>query len=525
MGKIFFADKETQDITLAYCKQILEAVGGQATDSKSKVAAQYFNLRRTGNEFGVKWPAFATSPLSAGTRTRHAVGKVAYPSTEKTAARNDFDTYSIFNGLRVNGHVDANGEFIVDFFEGEEGFSNTENDTWILHGTHWFVYDFTDGEELAITDKPKKGWCPEGAAIRPDGTIRPFVAIAAYAASKGKDGKIATVAGNSPMYNVSHNTGITECKKKGTQYCITTQQDQSHLNDLFLVAFATRDTQSIMAGHTKFGDQYTVTVAESNVERVIVTSAQANSIVVGSCVSVGDPTTNSSKDRGQAYMHSLADRVVVTKIEDLGGGNGAIYVDNKGVKFSTTATTVVSVMPWHTGSLDNVLGTCGSIGSNTNGKSPYKLFGVECSWGQYEVIGNTVMKITNGVMKPYICYDCTKLSSSAPTSDYEEVDIVIPNSQDKWQYISELGYDAKHPTVRYVKEYGATSTTGYADAVYTENMTESTNGSREILSCGHLDSWDGAGRFFAALDHGLGTGYWYSAARISASGRCGKAAA
>ena len=182
-------------------------------------------------------------------------------------------------------------------------------------------------------------------------------------------------------------------------------------------------------------------------------------------------------------------------------------------------------MPWHTGSLDNVLGTCGSIGSNTNGKSPYKLFGVECSWGQYEVIGNTVMKITNGVMKPYICYDCTKLSSSAPTSDYEEVDIVIPNSQDKWQYISELGYDTKHPTVRYVKEYGATSTTGYADAVYTENMTESTNGSREILSCGSLGDWDNAGRFYANLSGGLGTGYWHSAARLSASGRCGKAAA
>ena len=521
--KIFVADQKGQDMIIALCREILGHVDGGQTDAKSKVAAEYFTLRRTGREWGVKFPAYSVSPTPIGQRTRNAVGMEAYPSTDSLAARNDFDSYSAFNGLECNGYVDATTrDFVVTYFKGEDGYSETENDKWVLFGTHWFKIDLSDGEEDVITDTPKEGFCPEGAAIRADGSIRPFVAIAAYGASDGSDGKAASVSGKIPYYNMSHNGCITKATAKGAQYCMTTQQDKAHMDTLFLITFATRNSQSVMAGATSYYLQYAVAQTEENVERVIVTNAQASGFVVGSVVSVGDKGENESGDRGNSYMHNLADRKQIISIEDIGDGKSAIYIDTGGEAFTTTETTYISTMPWKTGATDGVLGTCGSPISNTSGKFPYKLYNVEYAWGQYEVVSNVVMKITNGVMKPHICYDCKLLSSSAPTEAYKEVDMVIPNNEGSWKYVAELGYDPNHPTVRYGVTVGATSSTGYCDGQYTENFTEELNGSREVL-VGDLHNGASAGRWIANLGDGLGLAWWDVAARLSASGSCAAA--
>ena len=176
------------------------------------------------------------------------------------------------------------------------------------------------------------------------------------------------------------------------------------MNNLFDVAFATRNSQSIMQGCASYYYQYPAAVVEADVERIIITKAQAANLVVGSVVSIGNATALSSGapniDRGQTGMHAKANRVLITKIEDYDESNSAVYVDNGGTKFSTASTVVsdvdcptyISTMPWRTGTCDSVLGSCGSPVSNTNGKFPYVLFGVEMMLGMYEVCGNAVMK-------------------------------------------------------------------------------------------------------------------------------------
>ena len=168
--------------------------------------------------------------------------------------------------------------------------------------------------------------------------------------------------------------------------------------------------------------------------------AQAATLVVGSVVSIGNATALTSGtpniDRGQSGMHAKANRVKIVSIEDYDGENSAVNVDNSGQKFSTASTivsdvecpTYISTMPWMTGACDNVLASCGSPVSNTNGKFPYILFGVELSIGFWELISNVIMKITNHVMIPYICYDCTKLATSV-TSDYIAVGYSVADTQ------------------------------------------------------------------------------------------------
>lgn len=308
---------------------------------------------------------------------------------------------------------------------------------------------------------------------------------------------------------------------------------------LMEIAFATRNSQSVMAGCNWWWTQTPATVQENDVERIIISKSAAKELVIGGTVSIGNASslTSDSKpetDRGNTGLNAKANRVRITKIEDYDDNSSAVYVDNGGQKFSTASTTVsgvtcptmLSTMPWNTGGCDDVLGSCGSPTSNASGKEPYILFGVEMSSGFWEPKGNTVMKIENHVMRPYICYDCTKITTAgATTEDWIALGYVIPDNKGSWKYISKLGYSADDPEVRYPVEVNASSSNGYADGCYTEDLEKADDGQREVLGSGHLA--DGAldGRRSAYLGDGLGGIWWYYAARLSACGRCGRRAA
>lgn len=506
--------------------------------NKNEQALFLLNLRRTGKRYGVHFNAYNVSPASEGTRLYDAVGKVAIPSTDTVRNRNDFEGESVFYGLEVNGSVGTDGEFVVQYIKGiDNEFSREDYDVYILFLTQWIELSIdANGENLVISDEKFPGSFPEGAAIRPDGTVRPFVAMAKYMAADNDDGVASSITGRNAAHNQSHNGMITRFHNKGTQYCGTTAQDKAHLDNLFLVAFATRNTQSVMAGCTSYSYQYAATVQESNAERIIITKAQAANFVVGSVVSIGNPTSLSSGvpnlDRGLDGMHAKANRVKIVSIEDYDGENSAVNVDNGGKKFSTASTVVdgvtcptyISSMPWMTGSCDNVLASCGSPVSNTNGKFPYVLFGVETSIGMYELVANVIMKIANHAMIPYICYDCTKLATSV-TDDYKAVGYSLADTQETWKYISKLGYDPDNPCVRHGVEVNATSSTGYADGQWTNKLDQTADTTRLWRFGGSLYDGALAGRFYAALADALSTASWTFAARLSASGRCAQKAA
>ena len=531
--------------------------------SKNEQALFLLNLHKDGKKYGVHFDNYDVTPSSNGTRLFDAVGMTAAPSTNTVRAVNDFDGKGCFAYLEVNGSVDENGDFQVQYIKDiDNEFSRTKYDTWCLYLTQYVYRKFdSNGEDTVISDtRHSAEWLPEGGAIRPDGTIRPFVAIAKYMASEEWGGRAASVSGGIPGWyerksndakpdegleawlefrNYSFASALTHMREKGTQYCAETSQDSERMTRLMEIAFATRHSQSVMAGCTNYYLQYAATVQEADAERIIISKNNAKNLVVGSTVSIGNANAlngegKPNNDRGQSGIHEKANRVRITKIEDYDDNNSAVYVDNGGQKFSTAPTsvsgvtceTIISTMPWNTGGCDNVLGSCGSPTSNTNNKEPYILFGVEMSSGFWEVKGNTVMKIENHVMRPYICYDCTKMTTAgATTDDWVALGYVIPDNKGNWKYISKLGYSADDPEVRYPVEVAATSSTGYADGLYTENLETTGDGQREVLGSGHLDHGTIDGRRNANLNNGLGNYWWRYAARLSACGRCGRRAA
>ena len=509
--------------------------------SKNEQALFLLNLHKDGKKYGVHFDNYDVTPSSNGTRLFDAVGMTAAPSTNAVRAVNDFDGKGCFAYLEVNGSVDENGDFQVQYIKDiDNEFSRTKYDTWCLYLTQYVYRKFdSNGEDTVISDtRHSAEWLPEGGAIRPDGTIRPFVAIAKYMSGDNADGVASSISGVSPK-NYSFQSSLTKFRAKGTQYCAETSQDSERMTRLMEIAFATRNSQSVMAGCNWWWTQTPATVQENDVERIIISKSAAKELVVGGTVSIGNASslTSDSKpetDRGNTGLNAKANRVRITKIEDYDDNSSAVYVDNGGQKFSTASTTVsevtcptmLSTMPWNTGGCDDVLGSCGSPTSNASGKEPYILFGVEMSSGFWEPKGNTVMKIENHVMRPYICYDCTKITTAgATTEDWIALGYVIPDNKGSWKYISKLGYSADDPEVRYPVEVNASSSNGYADGCYTEDLEKAGDGQREVLGSGGLDSGAIDGRRDAHLNPGLGYGWWHYAARLSACGRCGRRAA
>lgn len=486
---------------------------------------KFWDSLRCGKKYTTEFNQYSVSPSPLGTKKDDNVGLVCEPSTNTVKGRNDYENIGLFMSFDVNGYIDENDDYHVTAIKGDGKFKadGTNGDVWVMAMVGYTKYYSTDTVwGLSYADVLFPGYDVIQEAVKPDGTIRPYLLHAKYAAGRNPlDGKLASISGVSPEYNnMSHNGQITEFKAKGAQYSGKTSHDDFYISMMFYIKYATLNQESIMKGCINYYLQYANLVAETGVKRVIVTNSQANNLIVGSCVSIGDYSTGTiSDDRGNAQNYNKADRVKITKIEDLGNGNSAVYVDSANT-FDTTLTTTITTYPWQTGACDNVLGADGSPYSNSSGKEPCMINGIEFMVGGYEVIQNLIIYNDNTDMndyniKVYACYDCKKYATS-PTSDYDLISYRIAKTNEVWQYITKIGIDFKHPSVIVPIEVGGSSTTGFADGLYSNKPV---TGYRGWLSLGYLYFGSLCGLRCLGAAGGLADAWWVFLGRLSATGR------
>lgn len=462
--------------------------------------SNYFALRRNGKVFTTKIYKWETSTSPVGVKMNANENMVAEPSVGRTEGRDDYAQYGLFHHFTCNFSVDENGFNHVDALEGQIGFAKygkvqvgeVTMSAWfgIEDTTEAVLYHYSDSQ-TELTPYPMK------ESINPDGTISPFMIHAKYAAgdidgvpysSKGlapANGCQATQARNP----VSYTGMITYMHKLGGHYCGTTSWDLFYRQLMMIIKYATTHSQSIMAGCTSYSNQNQNLVEETGVMRVVLTKAQAAGYVIGSYVSIGDVGSNTNKDRYYSYVHNKAYSVKVTKIEDVDDSNAAVYVDAPEA-FDTTLTTWITTMPWHSGATDEVAGSDGSPNSNTNGKDPYKIQGIETCIGAYEVLGNVVMDIVTGpdgnpARDVYVCEDASTLSSNIATvrANYKKAIAQVAYTAASWKYITEETTDP-NLGIMIPTKVGGGSTTGFADGLYTD---AGTSGQREWRALGYLN--------------------------------------
>ena len=497
--------------------------------------SNYFALRRNGKVFTTKIYKWETSTSPAGVKMNANENMVAEPSVGRTEGRDDYAQYGLFHHFTCNFSVDENGFNHVDALEGQIGFTKygkvqvgeVTMSAWfgIEDTTEAVLYHYSDSQ-TELTPYPMK------ESVNPDGTISPFMIHAKYAAgdidgvpysSKGlapANGCQATQARNP----VSYTGMITYMHKLGGHYCGTTSWDLFYRQLMMIIKYATTHSQSIMAGCTSYSNQNQNLVEETGVMRVVLTKAQAAGYVIGSYVSIGDVGSNTNKDRYFSYIHNKAYSVKVTKIEDVDASNAAVYVDAPEA-FDTTLTTWITTMPWHSGATDEVAGSDGSPNSNTNGKDPYKIQGIETCIGAYEVLGNVVMDIVTGAdgnpaRDVYVCEDASTLSSNIATvrANYKKAIAQVAYTAASWKYITEETTDP-NLGIMIPTKVGGGSTTGFADGLYTDTGT---SGQREWRALGYLYNGAVAGLWLLAASYGWSDAFWNIVSGVSPNGTRGE---
>ena len=436
---------------------------------------------------------------------------VPTPGSNAAAAIDPYAAIAPFFHIDCNATVDADGVPHVTAISGDGMFARTggNGNVWVLAPVlFWKVADDSEGDYtvISVSDTQLPGFSPQPGAELPDGSLRPCMLYAKYALST-YDGEAASVSGAQPhTRDVSHNSLVTICKTATTGYSGRSIADDWYLKVMFLMKYATKNSQSVFQGCTSYNIIKPVTVAASNQSYVVV--AKNHGYVAGSAVMIG--TGGTSTDRGAAAAHDVLDYGIIKRIEGHDESNDRLILDRAA---TTTVGNTVFTAPWPTGCCDGVQGD-GSPTSRTSAKEPFSLQGIETAMGMYEVMSGVALKYDGSACNLMVLHD-TKKEASSISADYVDTGVDLPvSASEGWKYPVRLS-NAGGMLVG--TGSGASTTTGVCDGTYTN--AQATVADREFPSLGRLINGSSAGLWCVIGDNALSSAWWGIGSRLSGTGR------
>ena len=499
------------DFGIGYLAPEYDESNGQYTNESIE---GYFAMGRNGKEYGIRIPKTAeTDCVKLG-----ANADIPVPTTSTIASPGN-DPYisegGPFRYLVANCGVDENG---VPFCTGIKGdghfsFKPAKNQVVSAIPIFWIKIEVYETYiDLWISDTWHPGYKVFVGSVLPDGSLRPYIPIARYGLTIDSDGNARSVSGaKCKTLTVSHNSLITQCKTATTGYSGKTSMDELYVKIMFLMKYATKNSQKYFSQCSGYYHQYLLSVAESGVKRVILTNAQADTLLVNSGMQLGTNTTGSNDtDRNNTLARDIFYDEQITRIENYDDGHKAVYFDNVTDTFDTTTNCLLSTSHWWTGACDDVYGD-GSPTNCSNQKEPFVIQGVELGYGFFEIIGNEIFANKDGLgWDLYVNYD-SRNETTGVNSSYTQIDLNLANN----------GYGL-YPYIDYGCSFPATTTggstsTGMCDYMWVNKIE--TTGEREVLSLGYLIDWGNAGLWYVDGYDWLDNAWWSFGSRLSLIGR------
>ena len=398
--------------------------------------------------------------------------------TENTEAVEDWaDEDPMTWYIRANALSLEDGTMNITYFEGEDGFDITGEDAPVYtFALALWIKEWNDGayDYISFRTTRGSGYYPDAGDVDPKNKKRPITWHATFPGGLDSKGALTSGAGIKAYNFASATAGIQKARQKTIYEGLWNDCDTRWILRMWQLRHFDLENSNIAEGCTNYNYQYMAALPEENVKRVLLSASQAAGFIVGSTVSVGDMGAQSNKDRWNAWMRNLADLVKVSSIEKVtvnGTEYTAINLDISGT-ITTTATTCISTMPWHSGATEALPGhKDGCTFSLTAGKTPLRVAGVEVLDGSYTIgldpLYDTTANEAGGFdYTVYQCRDSQKLSGSI-TADYEDTGIVYSGMPSGWNYVkafikSKLG-------VLFPKLIGGSSTTYFSSAFYGTN--------------------------------------------------------
>lgn len=493
----------------------------------NETMAAYAHSHRDGKIYGVKIPkSIITDCIKIGAAEGIASpvpGTIGTPCVDPFTAMGKGPHWH----EDVCGGADPDGSPFVDGIEGDGRFSLTDNghgnNVYVMSNVIWQKFEEDVDPDYIwwfYSDTRKGGYEPNPQAFLQDGTLRPYMLTPKYGASKDANGNLRSVSG-APLYvrNLSHDSGIDEAKTATTGYSLKSVYDDWYIKFSYITRYGTKNFQKLLMGCSNYNVQVAPVLAESGVKRVVVSATDAEKFIDGSCVSLGTHDTGNSgssvgTDRNASKNYDVFDMKRIVSHETLADGNVALNIECDSA-FDTGTSYMLSTMPWWTGATDAVEGD-GSPSSNTSGKEPCKVGGVELMYGAYEIVHGAMQKSVGDGWYIVINPDSRNEKKGAVANGAIETGVRLVDDG-TWPITIT---DAHGLLVG--QGNGGNSNSGLCDCSYNSKPTE--KGLREHLTSGALWGGSGAGPWCVYGWDGLGWAYWYICSRLSATGRGGEEA-
>ncbi len=505
------------------------ASGSKDAEDLTDIVEDWYKLGRNGWTGGTRFDAPDKSSASTGVKIGDNAGMTCVPSTNTVRGRDDYAALPLFAVTDCNWELDTNGKRHITAIKGIPSAkpfvtNDPKRPVGVLQMAPWCKYEEdANGYAYWFTDQMyASGFYPIPESVDLDGTIHSWVVHAKYGL-----GEACSSIANVPIrvWNVSYNgqlTAIPNAFNGSSRYCGKCSCDDAWMKLHVYIKYASLTLDGIMNGCCSYynADKHPA-LAENGVKRIIVTTEDGSALLVGSTICMG------TTDYGdKAAQTSVVDRRKITAVEDIeigGTAYKAVYLDVD-EPFNTTTDLFWTTMQWWTGSTDNVLGNDGSPYNNVSDKEPYKLQGIEQSYGCYEIIADTLLTYAaeNGenVLTLGVCRNAAQLATSV-TDAYRKVgySLTCPASA-SWNYIRKLGHDAAIPEIMFGCLGVGSSSTYTKDAVY--QLVQS-SGDYTWQSLGYMS----IGPTYTGLSGATTSGRvyqtgWASSGRLSANGSRGE---
>ena len=505
--------------------------------------AEYDNLTNLANRFfkaaasavtqtyTSQFYRYDTSNSSLGTKMADNEGLVCAPSTIATAGQDDYADLPLFACFDVNYTIDANSlEPVIHAIKGVYGAFTAQPVDSFVGVMQMTGYVRRSGDETTKTVEYKaqyaEGFMPLPEAVRAsDNGVRGFVIHAKYAAGYDANGLLSSVSGVQPAtyrpgsagsVSISHDGQINLWRARGNQYAGSSMCDGAFMQLMLEIKYAELGNNAVMKGCQAYSTSYAAAVSESGVNRIVLTASQAAYYIVGSRVSLGTGT-----DRAKATCYDVHDIATVASIEDAtidGTAYKAVVLATEALFNTEAGVTYITPQPWLTGSTDGVQGNDGSPYSNTNGKEPFKIQGIEVLLGMYEVYADiTTYEDAEVGYTVYADRLAAEIVKGKAGANAVTLGTIPKEEAAAWKYNAELNWDANNQESYMIPtQFNGTSTTGYRSATYRDALA--TVGWREWLAFGVLSVGGYCGLACAHSGNGLGYADRYIGARPCGSG-------
>lgn len=483
---------DTNNIRIKNLEDKVKFLENYAIKDLNTYIKESFLIQRTGKIFTSKFPLFSTSQSSKGMKIDDNENMVCDLSTQNQKNRNDYENEPMFKPIECNWKLDDTGKIIITAIEGSSSFSRYGSNGQVgVINMPWYVRTWKDDSYwyISVTDSPKANYDLLTECFTPQKENQGFMVHSKYLMGE-IGGKPCSASGLIPLCNdgsslntssvkPSFGTLVDYCHKLSNYYCAETNYDLFFIQLQFLIKFANLDITSALT-LTVVNTEPFVRVNE-NIENNKITIFDSSDIYkINSNMSISGVATNFKTDTfssGDDFWYKTISKVNryenFINVEDISN----IIIDDSYKGFV--------IMPWKTGTCDNILGCDGyySGGSLTN--VPLLIGGIECFSGGREILGNVFSVTQDSTIRTI--RKCLANNLTSDESNLKTYSNPIATVSTQAGYISECTIQIAQSFISPSK-YEATSSTGFSsiltyDPAYVQGQV------REVI-CLYNNFWE-----------------------------------